>query len=68
MVCNKTRTKSYLFDLAKKVDTNLKYGNDFIIKRNEVLVEDTIQNKTSCVNMIIGDRKNTSMKMVVMNT
>ena len=36
MVCNNIKTKNYFFDLAKKVDTNLKHANDFIIKRNEV--------------------------------
>ena len=35
------------FDLPKDVDKNLKHETEFVIKRNEFLVEDAIKNKIS---------------------
>ena len=35
------------FGLHKKVDRNMKYGIDFIIKHNEVLAEHTMKNEIS---------------------
>ena len=39
--------KTICFDLLKDVNNNLRYGNNFILKRNDFLVEQTIRNKIS---------------------